>query len=102
MPRVKMERGSDVQAPESEVPVLPVGWEKSELSIGIDSAPQPDRTVTTPKPSRSGYKLCLVRGNVVAEGFLDGQAKTEFQDGQIAEFQDDDIKSLPELLVPVL
>lgn len=73
-----------------------------------DIVPPPRRapakaTLPEAPKTRPGFVLCLVTGSgqVVANGFKDGQPKNLFQAGDRAEFTEEDVESLPEILLPV-
>ncbi len=54
------------------------------------------------RTSRAGYTKCRVLGAVVAVGRLDdGHIRTNFCDGDVAEFSDEDVLSLPDHFEPV-
>jgi hypothetical protein len=56
---------------------------------------------TQRRTKRAGYTRCLVTEPVVAVGMLDdGSFRTSFGTGDVAEFADYDVLSLPEILTP--
>jgi hypothetical protein len=61
-----------------------------------------DKAAKRRSSPRAGYKLCEVIGEgfVVADGFIDGRVRTMFKVGDVAEFSDADIASLPDRLRP--
>jgi hypothetical protein len=57
---------------------------------------------TKRRVAQSGYTKCRVIGNVCAVGRLDdGFFRSNFADGEIAEFADEDVLSLPDTFVPL-
>lgn len=54
------------------------------------------------RTKRAGYTRCRVIGNVAAVGMVeDGHFRTTFVDGEVAEFSDEDVLSLPGSFAPI-